>query len=126
MSGPMSICRSNIGSRRTVTSHLQIDDIGDTNVDNAQEALIPLLELALVEDLYRNDGRVFHGSAKTVRRELNRCLGSLHVKALIPVRIQSLLDHACSMCLLSIHSDDRKRVRQAENFTLRQAIGSND
>ena len=45
-----------------MASKLQVDDIADFDVDDAEETLIPLLELALVEDLHRNDGRFLDGA----------------------------------------------------------------
>jgi hypothetical protein len=38
-----------------MSAEVNIQHVRDTNVDDAQEALVPLLELALVEDLDRND-----------------------------------------------------------------------
>lgn len=32
------------------------------NIDDAQEALVPSLELALIENLHREDRRVFDGA----------------------------------------------------------------
>lgn len=46
-----------------MTTQLKVNDIRDTNVDHTQEALVPLLELALVKDLDGNDGRIFHEAA---------------------------------------------------------------
>jgi len=54
-----------------MSTQLEVNHIGDTNVDHAQEALIPLLELALVKDLNGNDRGVFRED----------------VEALIPVRV---------------------------------------
>lgn len=50
----------------------------------------------------------------------------LHIKILIPVGVQSLLDDTGSMRLLCIDSDDCKRVRESKHIALGQAIGSND
>lgn len=36
----------------TFTSHVEIDDISDSNIDDAEEALVLLFELLLVEYLY--------------------------------------------------------------------------
>lgn len=52
----------------TLAAQLQIDHICDTDVNDAQEALVPLLELLLVEDLHRNDRGVGDGSVQG-RRE---------------------------------------------------------
>ena len=51
---------------------------------------------------------------------------NVHIKALIPVRVQGLLDNASCVCLLRVDSDDRKRVGQAEDLALRKTIGSNN
>lgn len=50
----------NIAKTRTMASELQVDDIADFNVDDTQETLIPLLELALVENLDSNHGALLH------------------------------------------------------------------
>ena len=43
-------------------AQFQVKNIADTNVDDSEETLIPLLELTLVEDLHRNDGRFLDGA----------------------------------------------------------------
>jgi len=42
----------------TMTTKLKIQMISYLNIDDTQEALISPLELALIEDLYRNNGRI--------------------------------------------------------------------
>jgi hypothetical protein len=37
----------------------------------------------------------------------------IHIEALIPVRIQRLLDHASGACLLAIHRCNGERVRES-------------
>ena len=49
-------------SSLTMTAKLEVDHICDTDVDHTQKPLIPFLELALVEDLHRNDGVLLHGT----------------------------------------------------------------
>ena len=39
-----------------MASELEVEDVADTDVDDAEEALVPPLELALVEDLDGDDG----------------------------------------------------------------------
>lgn len=39
----------------TITAGIEVDDIADSYVDDAEKALILLLELLLVEDLHRED-----------------------------------------------------------------------
>lgn len=51
--------------RRTMTVQSKVQNIADFDVDNAEEALIPPLELALIEYLDCDDGGVLDG---TVRR----------------------------------------------------------
>ena len=43
---------------RTVSSAVEVKDVRDLDVADAQEALVALLELSLVKDLDRDDGRV--------------------------------------------------------------------
>lgn len=47
----------------TLAAQLEIDHICDTDIDDAQEALIPLLELLLIKDLHCNDRRVGDSAA---------------------------------------------------------------
>ena len=42
-----------------MTAHLKVDHVRDPDIHDAQEALISLLELALVKNLNSNDRRVF-------------------------------------------------------------------
>lgn len=49
-----------------------------------------------------------------------------HIKTLVPIRVQSFLDNAGSMCLLSIDGDYREWVRETENVSFRKTIGRND
>lgn len=46
-----------------------------------------------------------------------------HVKALVPVWVQRLLDYTGRVCLLSIYGYDRKGVGQTEDFALGKTIG---
>ena len=47
-----------------MTTKLEVDDIADFDVDDAEETLIALLELALVEDLDCNHGGVLDSTRK--------------------------------------------------------------
>ena len=47
-------------------AQFQVKNIADTNVDDSEETLIPLLELTLVEDLHSNDRRFLDGAAHTI------------------------------------------------------------
>lgn len=49
-----------------------------------------------------------------------------HVEALIPVRVQCLLDDTRSVGLLCIDGDDGERVWQTKDLALGQAIGRDD
>jgi hypothetical protein len=50
----------------------------------------------------------------------------IHVKGLVPVRVESLLDHARRVRLLSVDGDNGEGVRQAKDVALRKAIRGND
>jgi len=53
--------------------------------------------------------------------KMNKFEGSwkgLHIKALIPIRIQGLLDDAGRVGLLCIHRNDRKWVRETKDLAL--------
>ena len=43
-----------------MSTQLEINMIPHAKIDDTKEALVSPLKLALVEDLYSNDGRVFH------------------------------------------------------------------
>lgn len=43
-----------------MSTQFQVNNIADPDVDNAQEPLVTLLELALIEYLDSNNRRVFH------------------------------------------------------------------
>ena len=43
-----------------MTAQLKVNHVRDTDVDHAQEALIPFLELALVKYLDGNDRGILH------------------------------------------------------------------
>lgn len=49
-----------------------------------------------------------------------------HVKAFIPVGIQSFLYDAGRMCLLCIDGDDCERIWEAKDISLRESICSDD
>lgn len=49
---------------------------------------------------------------------------SLHIKTLIPVRIQRLLNHAGGVRLFCIDGNDGEGVREAKHITLGETIGS--
>lgn len=112
--------------RRTMATELKVDHIADFDVDDTEEALVALLELALVEDLDRND-RVLLDSTKTMLDKRNagkRPDG--HVEGLVPVRVEGLLHDARGVGLFCVDGDDCEGVRQAEDLALGQAIGCDD
>ena len=45
-------------------SELQIQDIADADIDNSKKTLVPLLELALVENLDSNHRRILDRAGK--------------------------------------------------------------
>ena len=81
----------------TLTTAVQIDDIGDLDIDDSQESLILSLELSLVKDLHRDDGRVFdvavsRGVSSRQLFPTRRCRRDApsidsHVKVFVPVRV---------------------------------------
>jgi len=48
--------------------------------------------------------------------------GNVHVKALVPVRVQSLFHDAGGVCLLGVNCDDGERIRQTEDVPFGEAI----
>jgi hypothetical protein len=58
---------SSRGSRLpTVAAGIQVDDRSDADIDDAEEALVLLLELLLVEDLNRQDALLVDSPAPRV------------------------------------------------------------
>ena len=118
--------------RRTVTAQFQINDICDSDVHNAEEPLITLLEFALVKNLDGDDRRVLDiagmwKEGKTMRmNEFEGGWRGSHIEALVPIGIQSLPDDAGRMGLLCIHRDHREWIREAKDLALGQAICGND
>ena len=49
-----------------MATKLEVEDIPHANVDDTQEALVPTLELALVEYLDGNDRVFLHGAGRTL------------------------------------------------------------
>ena len=49
-------------AKLTMATELEIEHVTDADVYYSKEALIALLELALVEDLHRNDGGLLDGT----------------------------------------------------------------
>jgi hypothetical protein len=49
-----------------------------------------------------------------------------HIKVLIPMRVESLLDYARCVCLFRADGDDCEWVRKCEDIEFGQAIGSNN
>jgi hypothetical protein len=43
-----------------MTAQFQIKHIANTDINNPEEALVPSLELALIEDLNSDDRGIFH------------------------------------------------------------------
>ena len=99
----------------TVSSRIQVNDAANAHIDNAQKALILLLELLLVEDLDCENALL--GDFPVLPSVQPICHTSSpshpHVKALVPIRVERLLDHARGSRLLAADSRDRKWVRKS-------------
>lgn len=83
--------------RHTVCTISKLNDIADADVDDAQETLILLLELLLVEDLDRQYA----------------VLVCAEVKALVPVGVQGPFRDRRRLGLLPIDGGDGEGVREA-------------
>jgi hypothetical protein len=92
--------------RPTIPARVEVYYRPYADIDDAQEALVLLLELLLVKDLNREDAFFVHSpvSCVSVMRTCARrgLRGSVHVEALVPVGIQRLLDDARGARLLAI------------------------
>jgi len=107
---------------RTVTAKFKVQNIANTDINDAKETLIPPFELALIEYLNCYD-RGFVGDGASVcfvqkpEGRLFRNAG-LHIKALIPIRIQSLLHYTGGVGLFRVDGNDSEGVREPEDITL--------
>lgn len=101
-------------SELTVTPRIQIHNIANPYIYNSKKALILFLELLLVKYL-DCENAIFGDSPSDVSIEPHhsRCDFVLHVEALVPVWVQSLLDHTRRPGLLSIDRGDGKRIWKA-------------
>ena len=70
-----------------MSAELKIQHIADTNVDDAKESLVPLLEFALVEDLNGDNRVVLHGADVPSEHRRNVREQDAHVETLIPVGV---------------------------------------
>lgn len=105
----------------TITAGVEINHAANAHIDNAQEALILLLELLLVEDLDRKNALLGHTPVCPSARfhtATESGEGVLHIKALVPVRIQRLFDHARGLRLFPADGSNRKGIWKAEQHTL--------
>jgi len=103
--GLFEIARKHLIPARVEVYHRPYADI-----DDAQEALVLLLELLLVKDLNREDALFVH----------------FHVEALVPVGVQRLLDDARGARLLAIDRGHGEGVRKSEHIALVEPIGGDD
>lgn len=93
---------------RTITTHGKINDISDPNIDDTKEALVLLFELLLIEDLDRQNAILVDSPISTIEPLITSPRSSdqvghhhVQVEGLIPVRIQSLLNHRSRMGLFA-------------------------
>ena len=110
-----------------MATQLKVNHIRDTDVDHTQEALVPFLELALVEDLDCNHGGVLDSTRKRQKGELRTLqidgdrkskTRNSHIKTFVPVGVEGLLHDAGRMSLLGIDSNDSERIGKTEDLAL--------
>lgn len=113
---------TSIFTLRTIAPSIQVDDAPNAHIDDAQKALVLLLELLLVKDLNGQHavlgnppGEVLAGSRgdARVRRARAREREHVHVEALVPVGVQRLLDHARGPRLFATDGGNRKGIWEA-------------
>jgi hypothetical protein len=99
-----------ITSEHFITTHREVDNIADSDVNDTEETLVLLLEFLLVKYLDRK----------------NAVLIDSQVEWFIPVGIQSFLDHRSGMCLLSSDGGHGERIRESKDIALVQTVCSNN
>ena len=112
-----------------MSPEFEIENIADSNVDDTKETLVAALKLALVEDLHSNHRRVLHHTVRwSVISKLKKrsYISRSQVEALIPIRIQSLLDDTGRVGLFRVNGDNCKGIRKSEDIALGQPIGRNN
>ena len=102
----------------TVASSVKVNDAPYAHVDDAQKALVLLLELLLVKDLYRQHAVFRDAPAMTLALPArlvvwNRIGDDAHVEALVPVGVQRLLDNARGARLLAIDRGHGEGIGEA-------------
>jgi hypothetical protein len=98
----------------TVAPRVEVYDRAYADVDDAEEALVLLLELLLVKDLNGEDTLLVDapssGSAVVVHVRAGH---DVHVEALVPVGVQRLLNDARGARLLAIDRGHGEGIREA-------------
>ena len=96
----------------TISSSVEVNHVANADVDHSQEALILLLEFLLVKDLDGEDAvfRRFPANASEIGATLSEWIA--HVKNLIPVGVQGLLDHRCCSGLFSANGRYSEGIRE--------------
>lgn len=87
-----------------------MDDIADTDIDDAEEALVLLFELFLVKDLDDEDG----------------IFGRQKQKGFVPVGVQGLFRGFGSLCLQAVDGDDGEGIRLAKDIALVEGLCGDD
>jgi hypothetical protein len=102
-----------------MATKFEVQHIADSHIHHTQKSLIPPLELSLVEYLNSNNRRILDRSR--VWKEMSHKMASgvelAHIKAFIPIRIESLFNDACRVCLLRIDGYDCEWIGQPENIS---------
>ena len=98
---------------RTVSIGGKFDDISNADVDDAEKALVLLLELLLVKDLHAK----YRGVLDLDIEGLVPVPGSGSARAVTVLgrnaraRVHRLLDSSCCHRLIPVHRDDSERIR---------------
>lgn len=98
---------------RTIAAGVQVNDAPDAHVDDAQEALVLLLELLLVKDLNCEYAVFGDAPGEWLAVGVGGQGGDVHVEALVPVGVQRLLDHARGARLFAADGGNGEGVREA-------------
>lgn len=102
-----------------MTAQLEVNNFANANINDSQEALVAALELALVENLDGHNRGIFYGTLRIVSTASGvPKIIDLHVKILIPVRVERLFDHAGGMSLLAIDRNHSERIWETKDLAL--------
>ena len=100
---------------QTVSVGSELDDVADPDVDDAQESLVLLLELLLIEHLHGEDAVFIHSAGRWLDTTdpCGQWGRDPQVETLVPVGVQRPLGDGRRLCLFAVDRGYGKWIRKA-------------